>query len=93
MACSSILLIERADGLTDCQEIDRMDTLADMNRELDSRRLDMELIQRLISKNIDQHGVALQSFYFKDHDEIPAYTYTVGMTGIGLPELIVSAFL
>lgn len=49
----------------------------------------MNRIQQMIEKNIDQYGIALQYVFPTEEDPGPAFLYTIGMTNIGAPELIV----
>lgn len=49
----------------------------------------MSIVQKLIEKNVKEHGLAIQFIFPTKEQPGPKFAYTVGMTDIGQPELVV----
>lgn len=52
----------------------------------------MNRIQAMLAKVIREHGMAIQFVFATEEEPGPNFAYTIGMTDIGAPELIVFGF-
>lgn len=52
----------------------------------------MNRIQAMLARHIREHGVVIQFVFATEEHPGPTFAYTIGMTDIGAPELIVFGF-